>query len=190
GAQLTTQKVRDLSRSPNFSARQIAMTCFMLAHYIADAHMPLHCDLRDMKIGGASRLPDKLHDSIEAEWESYLPSDEQFVLHQRTPKSVSQLVTQLPINSPLAIDTGPRYRLDGRIGWTLTGDEWDEMFAICRVSYAVSRKWIDNPYPSASAMQAAIGAAAFHEVTNAIFHDAIAAVARIWNAAWERFVRV
>jgi hypothetical protein len=35
---LSKQKIRDLSLSPNFSARQIAMMFFMVSHYICDAH--------------------------------------------------------------------------------------------------------------------------------------------------------
>ena len=44
---LSSKTVKDLAGSPNFSARQIALNFFILSHYITDAHMPLHCDLRD-----------------------------------------------------------------------------------------------------------------------------------------------
>ena len=63
---LTEKKIKDLSLSPNFSARHVALTFFMLSHYICDCHMPLHCDLRDFGLKGKGRqLPKKLHPSIE-----------------------------------------------------------------------------------------------------------------------------
>lgn len=40
-ADLSAQKIKDLSLSPNFSARQIAIAFFLISHYICDAHMPL-----------------------------------------------------------------------------------------------------------------------------------------------------
>jgi hypothetical protein len=41
-----------------------ALLIFMLSHYIADAHMPLHCDDRPGTIDGFD-----LHDAIERTWE-------------------------------------------------------------------------------------------------------------------------
>ena len=42
---------------------QVALLLFMLSHYIADAHMPLHCDGRQFSEGK------DIHAQMEKEWE-------------------------------------------------------------------------------------------------------------------------
>jgi hypothetical protein len=57
-----------------FAMEQIAYQFFLLSHYIVDAHVPMHCDIRDDKPG--SRKPalgryydGKWHGVIEKRWE-------------------------------------------------------------------------------------------------------------------------
>ena len=70
GVDLSAEPIKNLSLSPNFSARQIALMFFMLSHYVCDAHMPLHCDLRDSSESSCGRrIPKSLHPSIEKLWE-------------------------------------------------------------------------------------------------------------------------
>jgi len=187
---LIKQKVKDLSLSPIFSARQIALMFFILAHYITDAHMPLHCDLRDF--GGdrstMGRLPSNLHPSIEETWESCFPPKDKIILHEHLRLSIDEVVTSLPDDSILEIDTNDRYRLTPRIPRT-AGDEWQEMVNIARTSYAVSRKWIDEPYENVDDLIAnPTKSEEFKDVTNRVFHDAVESVARLWLKAWERFI--
>jgi len=187
---LTRQKVKDLSLSPIFSARQIALMFFILAHYITDAHMPLHCDLRDF--GGdrstMGRLPRELHPSIEELWESYFPPKETLILHEHLRLSIDEVVSSLPEDSLIVVDTDDRYKLTPRICGT-AGDEWQEMVHIARASYALSRKWIDVPYGHVNDLIASPAKREeFKDVTNRIFHDAVESVARLWLKAWQRFV--
>ncbi|WP_456474509.1 hypothetical protein [Candidatus Pyrohabitans sp.] len=185
---LSRQRIRDLSLSPNFSARQIALMFYMVSHYICDAHMPLHCDLRDYGGRGIRRrLPRSLHPSIEAKWEESFPDKERLTIHDYTTESLDEVVTDLPEDSLIEIDSEKKYSL-GRI--TLPRrNEWDEMVNISRVSYAFSREWIKQPYRDADALIADIGEEEFRRGTNLIFHDAVAEVARIWCKAWGVFVR-
>lgn len=189
--ELTTQKVKDLSLSPMFSARQIALMFFVLSHYVVDAHMPLHCDLRDFgseRAGLRRRLPQELHPSIEELWESYLPTKEELVLHEHLRTSVSDIISSLPQGSLIEIDTNDKYKLDPEISSTVS-DEWVEMVHVARVSYAVSRKWIDRPYKDVSELiSSPMKLEEFKHVTNCIFHDAVESVARLWMKAWKRFV--
>jgi hypothetical protein len=183
---LSKMKVKDLTLSPNFSARQIAVTSFILSHYICDAHMPLHCDLRDYGPEDTRRLPAKLHPSIETKWESQFPVKETIMLHDYIKKSVDNVVIdEMPQNSIIEIDSNPKYNLSERLT-KIKGDEWDEMVNICRTSsFAVSRKWINDDYESVND----IPDSEFKEVSNYIFHDAVESVARIWLKAWERFAK-
>jgi len=188
---LMQQKVKDLSLSPIFSARQIALMFFILAHYVTDAYMPLHCDLRDF--GGdrsvMGRLPSELHPSIEKLWESYFPPKETLVLHEHLRLSLDEVVvSSLPGDSVIKIDTDDRYKLALRIS-RAAGDEWQEMIHIARTSYAVSRKWIDECYEDVDDLIASpTKRGEFKDVTNRIFHDAVESVARLWLKAWQRFV--
>jgi len=187
--QLTDQKVADLSLSPLFSGRQIALMFFILSHYVADAHMPLHCDLRDCSWGAKlkRRLPDGLHGSIEELWESYFPPKEKLVLYEQLRTSVKDAVSSLPKGSPIEIDSNGEYKLDPNI-YSPKSDEWVEMVHIARTSYAVSRKLIDKDYKDAKELiKSPAKSEEFKHVTNCIFHDAVESVAALWIKAWTRF---
>jgi hypothetical protein len=209
---LTKKKVKDLSLSPNFSARQIALTLFILSHYICDAHMPLHCDLRDMKaqkLGNGTkerRLPRSLHPGIEAVWEDSFPDKSRLALHAYTTDSINEIVTELPNGSLIELDTNASYKMNTKLYKNMP-NEWDEMVNICRISYGVSRKWISKSFAEIEAcigedkcLEKAtalkyediikiIGEKEFKDVTNRIFHDAVESVARLWYRAWEIFIR-
>jgi len=209
---LTKETIKGLSLSPNFSARQIALTFFIASHYICDAHMPLHCDLRDMnakRVDGSAkerRLPESLHSGIEAIWEEYLPSKSVLTIHKYTQDSIDKIVTNMPKGSLIDLDTSPSYKLDTTL-YTDMPNEWDEIVNICRISYGVSRKWIPQPFidienligkekctEKALALRyedivKIIKQNEFQDVTNRIFHDAIESVARIWYRAWDIFTR-
>jgi hypothetical protein len=47
---------------------QIVLELFALSHYLADAHMPLHCDSREFSLKECSDI----HGNIEEEWESWI----------------------------------------------------------------------------------------------------------------------
>lgn len=109
---LSAQDIKSLSMSPNFSARQIALTFFLLSHYICDAHMPLHCDFRDFSSKYSKRkLPKKLHPSIEAKWESYFPDKEILTLHKYSKISIDKAVAKLPKGSLIEVGKNKKYAL-------------------------------------------------------------------------------
>ena len=187
---LSAQSVKDLNCSPNFSARQIALTFFILSHYICDAHMPLHCDLRDYGTEGKNatrRIPEDFHPSIEEEWENNFPAKEDLFLNAYKDKSLDQVIANLPTNSIIKIDKDPQYVLDSKIA-TLTNDEWKEMIYICRTSYAVSRYWIKPNGKDIKDFISGAGKAEFEKVSNYIFHDAVQSIAAIWYKIWNRFL--
>jgi len=185
---LSNEPIKNLSLSPNFSARQIALTFFMLSHYVSDAHMPLHCDLRDSSeppIG--RRISEKLHPSIEDVWDKWFPSEINFAAHVRQEQSIDDAVLTLPKGSLLKVDTDPQYAL-GKDIKKIKQDEWQEMVYVTRVSYAVSRKWIGKSYKTAQEMISDISEAEFVRVSNFIFQDAVSSIARLWYAAWIRYL--
>jgi hypothetical protein len=183
---LMRRKVKDLSAStPVFSPRQIALMFFILAHYITDAHMPLHCDLRDCR-RFKPHLPPRLHGSIEELWESYFPTKEELQISDYSQASIDEIVSKLPKSSIIQIDTNNKYKLSTRIHG-MVGDEWREMVYVTRISYAVSRQLIDDECKDVEVLVAKKGEE-FNEVTNCIFHDAVESVAKLWLNAWEEFI--
>jgi hypothetical protein len=51
-----------------FTDDQIVLSLFSLSHYLADAHMPLHCDTRTF----SSTACGNIHGDIEEEWENWI----------------------------------------------------------------------------------------------------------------------
>lgn len=207
----SSQRINSLSISPDFSPRQVAVTFFILSHYIADVHMPLHCDLRDYSApnipldANQRRLDGKLHPNIEVLWETCFPLKRSMMLSSYTSDTLDQiLVDQMPDESLIEIDDpGSPYSLDGRFYKTIKGDEWEEMVYVSRVSFAMARKWIkDGPggtdeIPSrySDFKEKALNPAGeiefftnFKDVTNAVFHDTVEAISRIWVNAWLKFI--
>ncbi|MFA5014163.1 MAG: hypothetical protein WC549_01290 [Actinomycetota bacterium] len=186
---LTEKSIKDLSLSPNFSARHIALTFFILSHYICDCHMPLHCDLRDFNLKGKERrLPKELHSSIEDKWEGYFPSKEILILNGQTKLSVSKIVGMFPENSIIKVDIDKKYFFGKNI-CSIAGDEWLEMANIARVSFALAREWISRDYKDVEELIKDKGEKDFEEVTNCIFHDAVQSIAMIWCKAWNRYIK-
>ena len=209
---LSKQTVKGLSLSPNFSARQIALTFFIVSHYVCDAHMPLHCDLRDMsamKVDGERerRLPESLHPGIEAVWEESFPAKEVLTIHDYTPESIESVTTSMPKKSLIEIDkVNSPYALSTRLPSKMP-NEWEEMVNVCRISYAVSRKWIPQSFKEIQNLigedkcekdasplkyddiKLIIDEKAFKDITNRVFHDAVESVARIWYRAWNIFTK-
>jgi hypothetical protein len=182
---LMSQEIKDLSMSPIFSPRQIALMFFILAHYITDAHMPLHCDLRDYSSSSLRQLPCGLHASIEERWELSFPEKKDLELNGYLCKSVDKVVSSLPEGSIIRIDTNDKYKLSPTI-FKPDCDEWYQMVYVSRVSYAVSRKLINEPFDDADELVATKGDD-FEHVTNCIFHDAVESVAELWIKAWDKF---
>ncbi len=206
---LAERKISNLSNSPNFSARHIALTLFILSHYICDAHMPLHCDLRDFKIPRkGARIPKNIHVWTERLWEPNFPKKESLILTRYTKKTLEKIL-KVPDTSIISIDSpNSDYRLSNRVNKSLKGDEWTELIYTTRVSYAVARKWIPESnnwfdlhqqhfkkyggFKKCILQGNGFGDGSFVEdfthVTNAIFHDVIESIARIWYKAWRRFI--
>ena len=210
---LSSRRIRDLSSSANFSARQVALVFFLVSHYICDAHMPLHCDLRDLFAtsrktkGKKRRLPVALHPRIEELWDKNFPIKEDLILTDYTKETLDEiLIDRLPEDSIIEIDkAGSNYQLSKRLQKRLKGDEWEEMVYVTRTSYTVARKWIPEGVDWVSLLprhrsdfeeQISQGQGFgdgrfvedFRHVTNCVFHDAVESIARIWYKAWRRFI--
>lgn len=173
---------------------QIALYFFMLSHYLADVHMPCHTDARPL-----AKYSGKLH----AQWEQHIdkriaafPSPDQVSAH--TPEAlIERAVAAIPFELPRPIPA-------------LKEDVWTEVIRISRASFAVSCI-IASPdrYPLVKTakprtdeldLPAEAPMPSFHElfddrpallaeVTDAILHDSVLSVARVWKHVWQTVTR-
>jgi hypothetical protein len=179
------------------SDNQIALLLFMLSHYVADAHMPLHCDSRQFSEGI------NLHDHIEGEWEKMIKlcyqideNNERFfydpVGYPLKEPSKEQEYQSSPLKKVSEL-------LDNReflISWG--GDNqnvWDFMSAICEHSYLLSYCFIPEQYTHTNvtlanwqSLSPTSPPLSFEDYSVAVLSDAIDSIARIWLRVWRRYM--
>ena len=174
-----------------YSPRNIAMTLWMASHYIADSHMPFHCDNRAL----ASTAKQKTHGDVEELWGKQVPD----AFHSGTILKTSAdeiLATPLPSGSQFAGLT---------FGDTISplknsGDPWKECVYMCRASFATSFAWVPPELAPVDDQTTKVsladiltkdfcGEARFWDVSKATMIDAASAIAMFWQDAWCDFVK-
>jgi hypothetical protein len=174
-----------------FSPRNIATNLWMMSHYIADAHMPFHCDNRAL----ASTAKQKTHGKFEDLWGKQVSM--LFHTTEILKKTTDEiLAAKLPTNSKFAgIDYGQEIP-----PLKNSGDPWKEAVYICRVSFASSYALVppniaevDNQDKEVSLEDILsplfCGETRFWDISRAIMTDAVNSIAMFWQDAWLDFVR-
>jgi len=169
----------------------VALLLFMLSHYVADAHMPMHCDARDDEFPGFN-----LHSAAEERWEREVV---RFYKIDRPNQRFIYNESGFPLlveddayaDSMLKAVEEELERRPFRIGY---GDENDNvreyMLAVCLYSWLTCCAWL--PYEAEiesidrTLLQTPAGLP-FREVSVAALADAIDAVARVWLHDLRRF---
>ena len=179
-----------IAQSLLYSPRNIAMTFWMASHYIADAHMPFHCDNRAL----ASTAKQGTHSAVEELWGKQVPP----VFHSgKILKMTAEdiLAAPLPDGSRLAgISFGDRIS-----PLKNSGDPWTECVYMCRASFAISFAWIPPDVAPVDDQRTKVslgniltgsfcGEARFWDISRAIMSDAASAIAMFWQDAWCDFV--
>jgi len=171
---------------------QIALLFFLLSHYIADAHMPFHCDSRRFSAGM------DLHGRVEGEWDDTIcrlfkidDDNERFFYDQygyplrdsnRTQEyelSFLKKVDDVQYNRPFTISWGAKNK-----------NVWDFMSAICQHSYLLSYCFIPQEYELNSITSGnwqSLGSITFEDLSVAVFSDAIDSIARAWFRVWRKY---
>lgn len=181
-----------LDKSLLFTAEDIAITMWTLSHYVADAHMPHHCDNRKLASTSATK---KLHCEIEEEWGKQLPSVFMASEVSKGKKDVL-LTSEMPSGSKFSsLDFGDKVS-KLRNG----GDPWLETVYICRSSFAVSFAWVPasvakvddqkTQFKLKELFQKGIcDEDKFWNISSCIMHDAANAIAMLWLDSWLDFTR-
>ncbi|HLN52664.1 MAG TPA: hypothetical protein VK212_03080 [Lentimicrobium sp.] len=175
------------------SNNHIATLFFMLSHYIADAHMPLHCDARSFS------EKEDIHACIEKYWdeaikdcfeidkanERFFYDPEGYPLRKKKKKITEKdlLINWLEqelISRPFSEKYGPD-----------NDNTWDFMAAITQYSYLTAYKMIPQEYNEDNLDWATLKSLdtgmSFEEYSRQILMDSIDSIARVWFRVWRRY---
>ena len=187
-----------------FNDSQVALFFLMLSHYVCDAHVPAHCDLRDFY------GPSKVHEDLESYWEEEIMKyfkistvREEFDLDEG-----GNLQRNLGTDG---YDQSILYRCDQILqqsNWEDMGTAdnhwsallgktnnnfWDYLVSVCLVSFHMSLLMfpMDPPagvdYETLRIMETEPFAERVEEYSPEILADAVNSVSLLWLSAWERW---
>jgi hypothetical protein len=174
------------------TSNHIATLLFMLSHYLADAHMPLHCDGR--KFSSAADI----HSKMESEWdtevrkhfrldllnERFFYDPDGYPLRARTDYSQSFLKR---------VDDGLAARpFTTKYGGSENNNVRTYLLAICQNSYALSYAFIPPGYDETNLTTSNWKTLPAQQLdldrlSEVVFTDAIDAIARVWLRVWTRY---
>lgn len=170
----------------------IATRMFMLSHYIADAHMPLHCDSRQFSSGA------DIHAKMESIWDKEISKHYRIdVLNERFYYDADGYPLRAQTNYsgsflkklddglsslPFCIDYGSN-----------NTNVRTYMQAVCQYSYLLSYAFIplgnDEKNVTANNWRDLPGHMIdFDQLSLIVFTDAIDAIARVWLRVWRRYL--
>lgn len=173
------------------SNNHIAMRFFILSHYIADGHMPLHCDARSFY------NKNEVHAFIEKMWDDQVQAaykideyNERFYYD----KDGYPLLNEDTEPSPLIKYVEKELR-DRSFSWDWGDDNnntWDYMSGITQYSYLLAYDLIPaDRDPKQISTEYYLGTEAyqehFEEYSKIILGDAVESIAKVWLHAWCRY---
>jgi hypothetical protein len=188
---LKIQEIEDKGSPIVPSDNQIASSLFILSHYIADGHMPLHCDSRAFSSGK------DLHGKLESVWEQEI--DEHFALDKENERFFYN-----PDGYPLRKDSDYSKsflkQVDDGLSSRPFSLEYGEgnsnveeyMWAVCQYSYLIAYRFIPQEFDvddiDMKQWQSLPGSTLpLARLSPLVFSEAIDAIARIWLRAWRRY---
>jgi hypothetical protein len=177
------QKLRDYN--DNFSVRELVYLYVLISHYVVDAHVPMHCDLRDdppsptnqTKPGPRSAyFPAALHGQVEDLWDRAVTPvaiaegivTAETYKDQAAPTDLSPAVTFTPTRRADRAQIRPTLIPDGAL--------MEYMINRCAQSYERSQKIWPPTQPASTYSTNNVTP----ETTTEIFADSIAAVVAVW----------
>ncbi len=169
------------------TANHIAMRFFILSHYIADCHMPLHCDARPFSDGK------NIHGAIEKKWEDQVSKSYKIDKDNNRffydPDGYPLQLSPTDFVKAVEDDVATRKYIHG---WGGNNENtWDFMSAISQYSYLFSYFLIpetfQNTQPMKDFMEQTEWGRDFDRYSTMIFGDAIDSIARIWLRVWIKY---
>ena len=191
---LKMQESEDKGSPVSPTDNQIALLLFMLSHYVADAHMPFHCDSRRFSEGV------DLHGHMEGEWDDTIrryyridEDNERFFYDPYGYPSRDSSSDQEYQSSFLKTVNDVLHNRKFIMSWGAKNKNvWDFISAICQHSYLLSYCFIPQQHDSTDVTLdnwQSLGSVSFEDLNVAVFSDAIDSIARIWFRIWRRYVK-
>lgn len=165
------------------SSTHMAMRFFILSHYIADSHMPLHCDARKLE---------KVHAAIEKIWEDQVKAsyeidtdNERFFYDPKGYPLTTSKMTNLMKTVEEKIISRPFVFSWGDSDYSA----WDYISAVTEYSYLLAYEMIPQGSKDMTVTQyRAIPAFEhFNEYSAMLLADAVDSIARAWLHVWIRY---
>ncbi|OGO01461.1 MAG: hypothetical protein A2Y90_04655 [Chloroflexi bacterium RBG_13_52_12] len=195
--QLKVQEHEDKGSPVSPTDNQVALWLFMLSHYVADAHVPVHCDSRQFSEGK------NIHGLMEKAWDDeikkYYGIDKQnnrfFYDIAGYPAPSRDFSSDKSYQSSFlkAVDEELNKR---KFEFTFGKDNknvWDFMNAVCHHSYLLSYRFFPPEYgPDNVTTQnwktlAPPPGLSLEQLSTAVLTDAIDSISRVWFRVWRRY---
>lgn len=165
------------------SSTHMAMRFFIMSHYIADAHMPLHCDARPLS---------KIHAAVETQWEngvkkSYRIDDDNnrfFYDPDGYPLKTDKMATLMEAVEKKIMERPFIYN------WGSSGySTWDYMSAVTEYSYLLAYEMFPKGFEDMgwTDYKKRPEAQRFEQYSAKLMADAVDSIARAWLHVWVRY---
>ncbi len=172
----------------------VATLLFMLSHYVADAHVPMHCDSR--KFSNRANI----HGAVEKEWDDeikkYYPVDYDNKRFQYDKDGFPKFVDDGTYASSFlkTIEDTLKKRKFSTSWGTGNNNVWDYMSAVCEYSYLISYEFIPKNYDEKNVTkknwQNLPGQKfTFNDMSDYVFTDAIDSIAKVWFRVWRKYMK-
>ena len=172
----------------------IATILFMLSHYIADAHVPFHCDSRRFS------EEKNIHGKLEGVWDDEIKkyflldkANERFLYNpQGYPLLDKEKESQYKNSFLKKVEDNLRKRKFSASFGTDNNNVWDFMSAICQHSYLLSYSFIPQGYDHTNVTTSnwqKLGTISLDDLNIAVLSDAIDSIAKVYFRIWRRFKR-
>ncbi len=170
----------------------IATILFMLSHYLADAHVPFHCDSRQFSEG--KNIHGKLEDVWDDEIKKYFLLDKDnerfFYNPQGYPLLDKEKETQYKESFLKKVEDSLHKRDFNSTFGTGNNNVWDFMSAICQHSYLLSYMFIPEGYDHTNVTASnwkTLGTISLEDLSIAVLCDAIDSIAKVYFRIWRRY---
>lgn len=176
---------------------QVSLWLFMLSHYVADAHVPVHCDARQFSSG------EDIHAEMEKTWDDEVkkyycidkPNERFFYDRGGYPalEENEKTITLYQSSVLKAVqDELSRRKFDSSFGKG-NNNVWDFMNAVCHNSYLISYSFFPPQYSPENVTRenwkslASPPELTLEKLSVAVLADALDSISRVWFRIWRRY---
>ncbi|MFC1800465.1 hypothetical protein ACFLYT_00235 [Nanoarchaeota archaeon] len=178
-----------------FNDDQITTYFLMLCHYVADAHVPPHCDARDFY------TPSKIHPDMEKYWDDEIKKFFEFDKKRKVfdydiggaPELIEGAEFQGTLLDRVMNELGTRTWDPAKKSTLGKGNKkvYDYMKSICFVSYFLSKDFIpemtQREYNALRVLEEPAYADNLTEISVPVLADAIDSIALVWLLTWDKY---